>query len=47
MFVELDKAGNSNTQERVDLLKNFDEVFGFLRIKSLMADRKFIGKKWF
>ena len=47
MFVELDKAGNSNTQERVDLLKNFDEVFGFLRIKSLMADREFIGKKWF
>lgn len=47
MFVELDKAGNSNTQERMDLLKAFDEVFGFSRIKSLMADREFIGKKWF
>ncbi len=47
MFVELDKAGNSNTQERIDLLEDFNEIFGFDRIKSLMADREFIGKKWF
>jgi hypothetical protein len=46
-FVELDKAGNSNTTERLDLLKEFNEVFGFSRIKSLMADREFIGQKWF
>lgn len=47
LFVDLDKAGNSNTAERLDLLKEFDEVFGFPRIKSLMADREFIGQKWF
>ena len=47
LFVDLDKAGNSNTAERLDLLKEFDEVFGFARIKSLMADREFIGQKWF
>lgn len=47
MFVELDKAGNSNTLERIDLLQKFDKVFGFNRIKSLMADREFIGQKWF
>jgi len=47
MFVELDKAGNSNTAERIDLLHKFDKVFGFHRIKSLMADREFIGQKWF
>lgn len=47
IFVELDKAGNSNTAERLDLLEAFNEVFGFHRIKSLMADREFIGKKWF
>ena len=47
MFVELDKAGNSNTQERIDLLEDFNEIFGFDRIKSLMADREFVGKKWF
>jgi hypothetical protein len=47
MFVELDKAGNSNTAERIDFLKKFDNVFGFHRIKSLMAEREFIGQKWF
>lgn len=46
-FVELDKAGNSNTSERLDLLKEFEDIFGFHRIKSLMADREFIGQKWF
>lgn len=47
LFVDLDKAGNSNTSERLDLLEEFNDVFGFGRIKSLMADREFIGKKWF
>lgn len=47
MFVELDKAGNSNTKERIDLLEKFNKVFGFHRIGSLMADREFIGEKWF
>ena len=45
--MDLDKAGNSNTAERIDLLEAFNEVFGFHRIKSLMADREFVGKKWF
>jgi hypothetical protein len=47
MFVELDKEGNSNTRERLDLLKDFDEAFGFERINSLTADREFIGNRWF
>lgn len=47
MFVELNKAGNSNTKERIDLLEKFDKVFGFHRIQSLMADREFVGEKWF
>jgi hypothetical protein len=47
MFTELDKAGNSNTDERLDLLEKFNKIFGFDRIKSLAADREFIGKKWF
>lgn len=45
--MDLDKAGNSNTAERIDLLKEFNEIFGFYRIKSLMADREFVGNKWF
>lgn len=47
IFVDLDKDGNSNTAERLDLLKDFDEVFGFERINSLIADREFVGNKWF
>ena len=47
LFVDLDKEGNSNTAERLDLLEDFDEVFGFGRINSLMADREFVGIKWF
>jgi hypothetical protein len=47
LFVDLNKAGNSNTAERIDLLEVFNGIFGFHRIKSLMADREFVGKKWF
>lgn len=47
LFVDLDKEGNSNTTERLDLLRDFDEVFGFDRINSLIADREFVGNKWF
>jgi hypothetical protein len=46
-FVELDKAGNSSTTERVDLVQKFINVFGVERIKSLKADREFIGEAWF
>jgi hypothetical protein len=44
--VELDKGGNSNTKERIDLLERFHQVFGFDRIQSLMADREFVGVAW-
>jgi len=47
LFVDLDKEGNPNTTERLDLLRDFDEVFGFDRINSLIADREFVGNKWF
>jgi hypothetical protein len=46
-FVDLDKAGNSSTQERLDLLAKFEQSFGVDRIESLMADREFVGIKWF
>lgn len=46
-MVDLNKAGNSNTNERLDLLERFGTIFGFNRIKSLIADREFIGQKWF
>lgn len=45
--VELNKAGNSNTQERIELLELFAKAFSFDRIGSLLADREFIGDAWF
>ncbi len=47
LFEMLDKKGNSNQQERIDLLDKFVSIFGHKRIKSLTADREFIGEKWF
>lgn len=47
LAVELDKAGNSNTKERTELLERFGKLFGFDRIRSLLADREFIGDTWF
>lgn len=43
----LDKAGNSNTTERIALLKRFIAVFGVDKIAALLADREFVGKEWF
>jgi hypothetical protein len=43
----LDKKGNSNTQERTDLLERFLKIFGASRIFCLLADREFIGQDWF
>lgn len=46
LFHLLDKKGNSNYQERIDLLEEFVEIFGVKRIQSVVGDREFIGKKW-
>lgn len=45
--IELDKAGNSNTSERIEVLEMFARVFGLDRIEFLVADREFVGEKWF
>ena len=43
----LDKKGNSNTEERIDLLEAFIKIFGQKKIKYLLADREFVGEEWF
>ena len=43
----LDKRGNSNYGERIKIIKDFIDIFGKDRIKVLVADREFVGKKWF
>jgi hypothetical protein len=47
LFDFLDKKGNSNTQERIDLMGQFVDLFGTKCIESLTADREFIGDKWY
>jgi hypothetical protein len=42
----LDKKGNSNARERIDLLEEFVRLFGKDRILSLTGDREFIGHGW-
>jgi len=46
MFKMLDKRGNSDMQERIDLIKQYIEWFGKDTIDCLLADREFIGDKW-
>jgi len=41
------KGGNSNTQDRIDLMQKFIVQFGKGCIKGLLADREFIGNDWF
>ena len=43
----LDKKGNSNTRERIELLNAFISIFGQKKVKYLLADREFIGEEWF
>ena len=42
----LDKAGNSNTKERIAILEHVLRLFGVDKIASLLADREFIGDAW-
>lgn len=43
----LDKQGNSDTEERIDIMKLFINYFGKSCIAGLLADREFRGKHWF
>ena len=43
----LDKKGNSNTAERIAIMEKFIATFGVSSIAWLLADREFVGKKWF
>jgi hypothetical protein len=43
----LDKKGNSNTRERLDLIDTLLKVLPASKIDVLVADREFIGKTWF
>ncbi|MBJ7883023.1 IS4 family transposase [Gelidibacter salicanalis] len=46
LFTMLDKRGNSNSRERIDLINRFIRLFGKEVIESVVADREFVGEKW-
>ncbi len=42
----LPKRGTSNTQERIDLVQRYINLFGADTIDCLLADREFVGERW-
>lgn len=42
----LEKKGNSNSNERMDLLDRFREVFPDTEVAYICGDREFVGKQW-
>jgi len=42
----LEKGGNSNYKERIEIFEQLLEILPVERIKSLVADREFDGEKW-
>lgn len=46
-WVLLNTEGNSDTRERIALVKRFIDQFGREKIIKLLADREFVGKDWF
>lgn len=45
-FLKGKKSGNSNQQDRIDLIQKFIRTFGKKRIGVILGDREFVGWKW-
>lgn len=46
VYLLLDKRGNSNTDERIDLMQEFFALFPGRQIAFVATDREFVGKEW-
>jgi hypothetical protein len=46
-WMDLGYKGNSGTKQRQEIISRFASVFGYDKIRCLMADREFIGRDWF
>ncbi len=42
----LDKRGNSNSDERIDLLERFEQLFPEAQVHCLTEGREFVGRQW-
>ena len=45
-IVHLDHSGNSDTQQRIEFMQEFLDVFGADRLECVTADREFVGEDW-
>lgn len=45
-FLKDKKSGNSNQEDRIELMKKFIKTFGKKCIELILGDREFIGVKW-
>lgn len=43
----LPKKGNSNLEERIEVVEKFIHIFGHSIIVDLVSDREFVGRAWF
>ena len=43
VWMLLDKAGNSNTSERIDLMEQFYALFPTVELRCITTDREFVG----
>ena len=46
-WLVLNHRGNSNTKQRIALIKRFISKFGAANILGLLGDREFVGQHWF
>jgi len=46
LFKMMPKFGNSSTNERIELIQRYIDLFGIQTIDCLLADREFIGNHW-
>ncbi len=46
LWTMLDKKGNSNSNERMDLFDRFEALFPEVKVACLTADREFVGQEW-
>lgn len=47
LWTDLGRDGNSNTKQRIRLMRRFLSAIGRERIGCLVADREFVGEDWF
>lgn len=47
VWTMLDKRGNSNTHERIELMERYRQQFAHVPVAYLCGDREFMGQEWF